>query len=157
MATGSSRSENEGDSGQIERVLELAVFLVEWEAGKVGRSSLRAQGALFTYLSNNKLTDVAYLLGFDDIGEEPDPDAQRGKLWQIRQQVKELLRGEVPASENVARCQELVIYLTGWIGGCLHRFEEDTTATGTGYRIFTCDCGAKYMKEEGGSEQWLAI
>jgi hypothetical protein len=147
MGAGSHRHDSD-PSEDAERVLDLAVGLIEWRSPDVLVVTEVVQHTFVRYLRRERLSDAEFLLGSKRVG--------KGYIEQVRDEVRNLLTREVPQREQ---CEQLEGFLRDWLAtGCDHDFEREEVE-GTGSTVMVCrrDCGAKYWVDRRDQERWLAV
>ena len=147
MGAGSHRHDSD-PSEDAERVVDLAVGLLEWQSPDSGLATIAVRATFIRYLRRHRISDAEYLLGSKRVG--------KGAIEQVRAQVRQLLSREIPDSD---RCEQLELFLREWLAtGCEHDFEPQQVE-GTGSTIMVCrhECGAKYWTDRRDQERWLAV
>lgn len=147
MGAGSHRHDSD-PSEDAERVIDLAIGLIEWRGKGIGLASNDVRRILIRYLRRYRVSDAELLLGSKRVG--------KGHIEQTRDEVRRVLSLPIPQQ---ARCQELERFLGAWLDDrCNHDFEPQQVE-GTSSTIMVCaqDCGAKYWVDRRDRDRWLAV
>lgn len=147
MGAGSHRHDSD-PSEDAERVVDLAVGLLQWRSPDVNVVDEIARRMFIRYLRRERLSDAEFLLGSKRVG--------KGYIEQVRVEVRRMLTAQIPQRE---RCEQLEEFLREWLAtGCDHDFVR-VEVEGTGSTIMVCshDCGAKYWTDRRDQDRWLAV
>lgn len=145
MEIGSSGSSWENDEGDVPKVLELAVALLQWHNGGAPEPSQVSERLLVRRLRDWQVTDAEYLRGCPRVGA--------GLLSLIRREVRAIFTAEIPQTE---RATELSDYLRRWLGeDCVHEWER-MPSDDPAIIVRKCHCGARHAVDPKRGT-WLAV
>lgn len=146
MGAGSHRHASDPEI-DAEKVMDLAVVLIQFQGAGIGVSGSRVRQQLVTYLRRYRISDDELLLGSPRIGT--------GHIELVRQRVKALLHErEVPSK---GPCADLERVLRAWLDdACDHDFTIIDEAGHT--TIMGCaHCDAGYWYDRRDPERWLPV